>query len=415
MVLWILVSMLLLATALVLYTVELNRNRRLLHLLEIADKSLNGSDELFKAILQNVHAFILLVNRRLQVVRTNYYDITGAQKPNYAVCIGDVLRCDNALTSSGGCGTHWACTACPIRLKVETAFRNKESFSNLETVLNLRDAEGKVFQRCTNISGEYLLVDSEESMVVTVHDVTQLKQVERELNIARKKAEDADQSKSAFLANMSHEIRTPLNAIVGFSELLASAATDDQKAQYLEIIRSNNSLLQQLVSDILDLSKIEAGSLLFTVSEVDVNQVMGDLEQYFRMKVQEKNAAIKIILVAPLEKCFVQTDRNRFIQVLSNFMTNAVKFTESGTITLGYKPDKGGYYFYVRDSGCGIPEDKLEHIFKRFVKVDTDKGGTGLGLAISEMIVQKMKGEIGAESELGKGSNFWFRLPAEVR
>ena len=407
--------MLLLVTVLVLYIMELNKNRRLLHLLEVADQSLNDSDERFKAILQNVHAFILLVNRRLQVVRTNYYDITGTQKPNYTVCIGDLLRCDNALSSSGGCGTNRACTGCPIRIKVEASFRSKKSFSDLETVLNLRDAKGEVIQCYTNISGEYLLLDSEDSMVVTVHDVTRLKQVERELKIARKKAEDADQSKSAFLANMSHEIRTPLSAIVGFSELLASATADDEKVQYLEIVRSNNNLLQQLVSDILDLSKIEAGSLAFTVSEVDVNQVMSDLEQYFRLQMQEKGAAIEIVLVAPLEKCLIQTDRNRFTQVISNFMTNAVKFTESGTITLGYKPDKGGYYFYVRDTGCGIPEDKLEHIFKRFVKVDTDRGGTGLGLAISEMIVQKMKGQIGAESELGKGSNFWFRLPVEVK
>ena len=252
-------------------------------------------------------------------------------------------------------------------------------------------------------------------MVITVHDITRLKKAEAELNRAREKAENADRSKSAFLANMSHEIRTPLNAIVGFSELLASASTEEEKTQFLEIVHSNNELLQQLIADILDLSKIEAGTLEFTFSEVDVNQLMFDIEQLFRMRLEDKSAVIQIIRETPPDECVMYTDRNRLQQVVSNFMTNAVKFTDEGSITFGYNRCAEGLYFYVKDTGSGIPEDKVNHIFERFVRVEQNKKGTGLGLAICEMIIRKLGGKIGVESEYGKGSTFWFTLPINGR
>ena len=138
-------------------------------------------------------------------------------------------------------------------------------------------------------------IEDRDCMVITVHDITRLKQVEAELKLAREKAENADRSKSVFLANMSHEIRTPLNAIVGFSELLASASTDEEKTQFLEIVQSNNEMLQQLIADILDLSKIEAGTLEFVFSDVDINQMMSDLEQQFRMRVAELGSGVQIV------------------------------------------------------------------------------------------------------------------------
>lgn len=169
--------------------------------------------------------------------------------------VGDLLRCNNALSAEGGCGTHELCGSCPIRKKIEETFRAKSSFTDLEAILDIRDRRGEVAECDTYVSGEYMEIDDKEGMVITVHDITRLKKAEAELNRAREKAENADRSKSAFLANMSHEIRTPLNAIVGFSELLASASTEEEKAQFLEIVHSNNELLQQLIADILDLSK----------------------------------------------------------------------------------------------------------------------------------------------------------------
>ena len=238
---------------------------------------------------------------------------------------------------------------------------------------------------------------------------------DKDLRVAKDRAEESNRLKSAFLANMSHEIRTPLNAIVGFSELLASASTEEEKAQFLEIVHSNNELLQQLIADILDLSKIEAGTLEFTFSEVDVNQLMFDIEQLFRMRLEDKSAVIQIIRQTPPDECVMYTDRNRLQQVVSNFMTNAVKFTDEGSITFGYNRCAEGLYFYVKDTGSGIPEDKVNHIFERFVRVEQNKKGTGLGLAICEMIIRKLGGKIGVESEYGKGSTFWFTLPINGR
>ena len=408
----ILIGMLVLVGVLVLYVLELGRSRRLLLKAENAKKALRSSEKLFRSIMQNVHAFILLIDRNFVVTRTNYYDVTKAHRPEGRLArVGDLLSCNNALSAAGGCGTHELCKSCPIRNKIEETFQDKGSFTDLQAILNIRDGRGNVSECDAYVSGEYMIIDDKEGMVITVHDITRLKKAETELRKAREKAENADRSKSAFLANMSHEIRTPLNAIVGFSELLASAETEEEKVQYLDIVHSNNEMLQQLIADILDLSKIEAGTLEFAFSEVDVNQLMFDMEQLSRMRLGEKGAVIQVIRETPPETCMLYTDRNRLMQVVANFMTNAVKFTDEGSITLGYEPCADGLYFYVKDTGSGIPADKVAHIFERFVRVEQNKKGTGLGLSICEMIVRKLGGKIGVESEYGKGSTFWFTLP----
>ena len=225
------------------------------------------------------------------------------------------------------------------------------------------------------------------------------------------KAERSNQLKSAFLANMSHEIRTPLNAITGFAEILASANTEEEKAQYQEIIKMNADLLLQLVNDILDMSKIEAGTLEFVYTKVDINLLLSDLRQLFQMRVNDAGGNIQIIAEPGLPACTIETDRNRIAQVLSNFTTNAIKFTQKGTISIGYEARDTELYFYVTDTGAGIPADKLPEVFGRFVKLNKDKKGTGLGLSISKTIVNKLEGQIGAESVEGKGSTFWFTIP----
>ena len=290
---------------------------------------------------------------------------------------------------------------------------------------NLKSAHKKIVQELCNFDGKGYqwwefryttkqLPGGEYKTAGLLLNIQDIKDREEELEAARLLAEKAE-LKQSFLANMSHEIRTPLNAIVGFSELLASASTEEEKTQFLEIVHSNNELLQQLIADILDLSKIEAGTLEFTFSEVDVKQLMLDIEQLFRMRLEDKAAVIQIIRETPADECIMYTDRNRLQQVVSNFMTNAVKFTDEGSITFGYNRCAEGLYFYVKDTGSGIPEDKVNHIFERFVRVEQNKKGTGLGLAICEMIIRKLGGKIGVESEYGKGSTFWFILPINGR
>lgn len=373
------------------------------------------TDELFQAIMRNIHAYVLLIKRDFTVFYTNYYDITGAARPAKPQRVGDLLQCANALSAAGGCGTHSFCSHCPVRNAIENAFRTKHNFVDLDAILNVGKSDGTTDECEAHISGEYMLIEGEESMVITVHDITHLKHVEAELKQAREKAEKADQSKSAFLANMSHEIRTPLNAIVGFSELLSSATTDEEKEQYMGIVRTNNELLQQLIADILDLSKIEAGTLEFVFSDVDINQLMSDLEQLFRMRLSEQGIPVKVIREVSQEQYVMHTDRNRIAQVLSNFMTNAMKFTSQGSITLGCKPAENGLYFYVKDTGSGIAKEKVGQIFDRFVKLEQEKKGTGLGLSICQTIVHKLGGQIGVESEEGVGSTFWFTLPGSIK
>ena len=374
-------------------------------------RKLEHTNHVASAILKNVHAFILLINNDFKVLKTNYYQQTGTRKGPEEKRVGDLLQCCNALSAEGGCGTHVYCGSCPIRQAIRQAFEQRRGFTNLEATLNMVTSENQTVACEAVISGSYFLLNEEENMVLTVHDITHLKQVERELKVAKEKAENADIAKSAFLANMSHETRTPLNAITGFAEVMGSANTEEEKTQYQEIIKMNADLLMQLVNDILDMSKIEAGTLEFVYSTVDINLLLSDLQRLFQMRINDAGGKVQIIAEPSLSSCLIQTDRNRVAQVISNFVGNAIKFTREGNIRIGYEAKDTELYFYVKDTGTGIPAEKLSNVFGRFVKLNKDQKGAGLGLSISQTIVGKLSGQIGADSIEGEGSTFWFTLP----
>ena len=256
---------------------------------------------------------------------------------------------------------------------------------------------------------DYRPQDGIIEMLCINYDITPLKETEQKLIIARDKAEELDRLKSAFLANMSHEIRTPLNAIVGFSSLLAETDSRSERQEYIKIVQENNELLLQLISDILDLSKIEAGTFNFVYTNVDVNETCAEIIKSMSMKVSK---GVELIFEEPFPECYIYTDKNRFTQVISNFINNALKFTQQGSITLGYEQvPHQKIKFYVRDTGMGIPEEKQKSVFERFVKLNTFVQGTGLGLSICKSIVSQMGGEIGVDSTEGVGSCFWFTHP----
>lgn len=243
--------------------------------------------EFSDTILYNVDAYIILVDRNFLVEKTNYYNLNNTSEGQVLRRVGELLRCKNGL-DAGACGSHENCKVCPVRNSIEKCFREKGHFSPLETPMRLYMSEkmDNYVDCIVCVSGTYLQLDQDDKVLLTVRDVTRQKKILDELEEARRNAEWAGEQKTAFLANMSHEIRTPLNAIVGFAGLLGTAS-DQDRISYVEIIKGNTNMLLQLVNDILDMSKIEAGTLEFIYTDVDVNQIMRELEGIFRLRLEE--------------------------------------------------------------------------------------------------------------------------------
>lgn len=259
-----------------------------------------------------------------------------------------------------------------------------------------------------------------EKMVLSVRwNIGHIKELEKGLDIAMRELENAknraiqsDKLKSAFLANMSHEIRTPLNSIVGFSQLLATEEDPQEKKKYIDIISSNSENLLRLINDVLDLSKIEAGFIDFKKTEFDLSKLFNVLDITFKKRMKE---GVNFICVKPYNSCIINADKNRLTQIISNFVTNSIKFTQTGSITLKYELlSSDRVKIAVTDTGSGIPEDKKDRIFERFEKLNDTAQGTGLGLSICKSIIENINGDIGYESKLGQGSTFWITFPTNT-
>ena len=262
-------------------------------------------------------------------------------------------------------------------------------------------------------SAAFAWIDGQIAHVITSVDINHQKTIEEELRVAKEKAENLDRLKSAFLANMSHEIRTPLNAIVGFASLLVESDDKKERQDYVDIMQENTELLLQLISDILDLSKIEAGTLDFTMDYLDIKSFCEDIIRNYDIK---EDKPVPVLLAPDLPEYYIYTDKKRLMQVITNFINNALKFTNEGQIMLEYrhKAESNEIEFAVTDTGMGIAPDKVDQVFDRFVKLNSFSKGTGLGLSICRSIIEHLGGTIGAESEIGVGSRFWFTHPLRL-
>ena len=313
--------------------------------------------------------------------------------------------------------------------------RHKEAYENYLTLTQLQDSIGQhlYIQQINQFKAEYqagqnriqneMLSDKSRSLYILIGILLFValllivfiyvnKRLKKVLYSSMQKAERSDRLKSAFLANMNHEIRTPLNAIAGFSQLLVEETDQATSEQYIDIIKGNNGLLMELLNDVLDISRIESDTITFTYSKVYLPQLINEL--YEVAKLQALWAVN--VLKDSTPDLYIYTDRNRLVQILSNLISNAIKHTSEGSISIGYEPcDSDMIRFYVTDTGKGIPEELKNKIFARFVQaVEAHSKGVGLGLALCKGFVEHLGGEIGVESEEGKGSTFWFTLPSRL-
>lgn len=255
------------------------------------------------------------------------------------------------------------------------------------------------------------LSDGRKWIVYTAWDITDLKIMERKLRLAKEEAEESNWIKSAFLANMSHEIRTPLNAIVGFSHLIAESDDAEERKTYYNIVNANNERLLQLINEILDLSKIESGTIEFSFGPASLHNLCREVYDAHIFRTPQ---GVSLVYEPSDESLMIETDKNRVFQVISNLIGNAVKFTKEGSISYGYKLVDNQIVFHVTDTGTGIEPEKVGRVFERFAKLNNHAQGTGLGLSICKSIVERLGGKISVSSEFGKGTTFTFTLPYTV-
>ena len=258
-------------------------------------------------------------------------------------------------------------------------------------------------------------VDGDElssPIIVSIEwDITELEMIKRELQSSKEKAEMSDSLKSAFLANMSHEIRTPLNAIVGFSHLIAESDDAEERKTYYNIVNANNERLLQLINEILDLSKIESGTIEFSFGPASLHNLCREVHDAHIFRTPQ---GVSLVYESSDESLMIETDKNRVFQVISNLIGNAVKFTKEGSISYGYKLANNQIVFHVTDTGTGIEPEKVGRVFERFAKLNNHAQGTGLGLSICKSIVERLGGKISVSSEFGKGTTFTFTLPYTI-
>ncbi|TKG95355.1 PAS domain-containing sensor histidine kinase [Puteibacter caeruleilacunae] len=391
------------------------------------EQSLKESQRQLQHVFNNSPAVMLVLNDEKRIININQTGLEfggGTFEESIKKRGGEAFGCVHAQRKKNGAGDGKACANCKIKNTVADTFENKRSNHKVEAKLTvLRD--GKLEDYNLLVSSIVLTEKPDMTVLVVLDDITSLKKTETQLQHAKDKAEESDRLKSAFLSNMSHEIRTPLNAIIGYSTLINDSDVElNEIKEYVSIISNSGEHLLALISDIMDVSKIESGELSVSFEPIDLGAFLQELNAAFcrHNRITQKKE-LDIVVDLPRNNIVVTTDRTRLRQVFVNLLGNALKFTERGAITFGYKFNEGTNVFYVNDTGVGIPKDKQEEVFYRFYQLNTVVegtnnsglslkrfGGTGLGLSIAKACVEILGGEIWLESEPGKGTTFYFTI-----
>lgn len=269
------------------------------------------------------------------------------------------------------------------------------------------------------ISASIIEYQGEKAILSLNHDITKRKQLETSLIRAKEKAEESERLKSAFFANMSHEIRTPMNGILGFASLLRSPdITGEDQQKFIDIIEKSGQRMLQIINDLINFSKVEAGQMPVHVAEVNINDLFASLYTFFQLEASGKSIRLSQRISLPDEQAVMLTDEEKLQAILTNLIKNALKFTLKGWVEFGYHVDDSGVEFYVSDSGIGIPETQITTVFDRFSQVEdiptSTQQGSGLGLSITKAYVELLGGNIHVTSEVDKGSRFTFRLPGTL-
>ncbi|MCK5616674.1 response regulator, partial [Candidatus Pacearchaeota archaeon] len=406
--------------SLLLYAIFYLYARHIDRKLTQADEDVRISQIELREIYKKAPLIMLVVDKHLQIKKVNDVPIKLLGKTeNEFINLppGEALGCINALTNPNGCGHGVECHKCVIRNSVLDTLRTGKSHQQVETSITIMLDQGQ-FEIHILLSTKLLDLPHEREALVCMEDITERKQIERDLRKAKILAEEMDQAKSQFLANMSHEIRTPMNAIIGFSDMLNDEELTDDQVGYVKLIRDSGEHLLQLINGILDFSKIEAGKLDIEVVECNIEEILGRIDSMLRPMAKEKGIQFEILQSEQLP-AYLLTDPNRLQQCLINLINNAMKFTEEGhvyvKVSLLEENSQPNLCFAVEDTGIGIPDDKQDVIFCEFTQADgstTRKfGGTGLGLSITKNLAELMGGSLRLTSEVGKGSVFSLVIP----
>ena len=370
------------------------------------------SEALLDFILQHIKSYILFIDKDFIVMKTNYYAITNTRDSGQAKRVGELLNCVNSL--SKGCGNGELCKACPIRQAITETFKTKKDFSNLEATVSLRLSDKETLKCNVTVSGSYMHLHNRPEMLITIHDITELKQAQIRLQDALDKAERIEKSKFTFLEKLSNEINDQLNCILGWTNLVSSdkTLTPEQQSEYMNLIYEHSDHLSHLANDVLRLARIDA-------HKIDLQMVTFCLHEFCQdiilLRMNSTHPNVELYLEDDSPNLLVYTDQQKLYQVILNLLSNAQKFTDKGHIKLAYSVDEeqNTINFTVEDTGLGMPPQIHTYLFERFYKANTFTDGPGLGLSICKAYIEAMGGTIQFTSSEGRGTRFHFSIKKE--